>query len=89
MFKMGEDVMRLPLKEKMKFEQGDDGNSFGCVICSLLREAEADTFAATKLLARTLPTLRVLATPSNSSTSRRTTLLHTPSSRAEHTPVLS
>lgn len=31
MFKMGEDVMRLPLEEKMKFEQGDDGNSFGCV----------------------------------------------------------
>ncbi|KAL1712462.1 hypothetical protein EV715DRAFT_259493 [Schizophyllum commune] len=29
MFKMGEEVMQLPLKEKMKFEQGDDGNSFG------------------------------------------------------------
>ncbi|TRM63088.1 hypothetical protein BD626DRAFT_569149 [Schizophyllum amplum] len=29
MFKMGEDVMRLPLEEKMKFEQGDNGNSFG------------------------------------------------------------
>ncbi|KAL1740764.1 hypothetical protein HDZ31DRAFT_46855 [Schizophyllum fasciatum] len=29
MFRMGEDVMRLPLEEKMKFEQGDSGNSFG------------------------------------------------------------
>ncbi|KAL1749326.1 hypothetical protein HDZ31DRAFT_79145 [Schizophyllum fasciatum] len=29
MFAMGEDVMRLPIEEKMKYEQGDTGNSFG------------------------------------------------------------
>lgn len=29
MFDMGEETMRLPLDEKMKFEQGDDGMSFG------------------------------------------------------------
>ncbi|PBK65378.1 Clavaminate synthase-like protein [Armillaria solidipes] len=29
MFEMGEETMRLPLEEKMKYEQGDDGRSFG------------------------------------------------------------
>ena len=29
MFDMGEETMRLPLEEKMKFEQGDNGDSFG------------------------------------------------------------
>ncbi|KAK0207267.1 hypothetical protein IW262DRAFT_664000 [Armillaria fumosa] len=29
MFDMGEETMRLPLEEKMKFNRGDDGNSFG------------------------------------------------------------
>lgn len=29
MFAMGDAVMRLPLEEKMKYEQGDEGNSFG------------------------------------------------------------
>ncbi|KAJ7600575.1 hypothetical protein C8J56DRAFT_1010430 [Mycena floridula] len=29
MFEMGAETMRLPLEEKMKFEQGDDGMSFG------------------------------------------------------------
>lgn len=29
MFDMGVDMMALPLEEKMKFEQGDDGMSFG------------------------------------------------------------
>ncbi|KAG7439376.1 Clavaminate synthase-like protein [Guyanagaster necrorhizus] len=29
MFEMGEGTMRLPLEEKMKYEQGDDGRSFG------------------------------------------------------------
>ncbi|KIL71141.1 hypothetical protein M378DRAFT_64952 [Amanita muscaria Koide BX008] len=29
MFDMGVDIMALPLEEKMKFEQGDDGMSFG------------------------------------------------------------
>ncbi len=32
MFEMGEETMRLPLEEKMKYEQGDDGRSFGSVI---------------------------------------------------------
>ena len=29
MFDMGAEVMALPLEEKMKYEQGDDGYSFG------------------------------------------------------------
>jgi len=29
MFDMGEETMKLPMEEKMKFEQGDDGRSFG------------------------------------------------------------
>ena len=29
MFDMGAETMRLPMDEKMKFEQGDDGVSFG------------------------------------------------------------
>ena len=29
MFDMGAETMDLPLEEKMKFEQGDDGMSFG------------------------------------------------------------
>ncbi|KAL5536523.1 hypothetical protein ACEPAF_345 [Sanghuangporus sanghuang] len=29
MFEMGEETMKLPLEEKMKFEQGDNGRSFG------------------------------------------------------------
>ena len=29
MFDMGAETMRLPLDEKMKFEQGDEGSSFG------------------------------------------------------------
>ena len=29
MFRMGEETMRLPLDEKMKYEQGDEGNNFG------------------------------------------------------------
>ena len=31
MFEMGAETMRLPLDEKMKYEQGDAGMSFGCV----------------------------------------------------------
>lgn len=30
MFDMGAETMALPFDEKMKFEQGDDGMSFGC-----------------------------------------------------------
>ena len=29
MFDMGAETMKLPLEEKMKFEQGDAGQSFG------------------------------------------------------------
>ena len=29
MFEMGEETMDLPMEEKMKFEQGDDGISAG------------------------------------------------------------
>ena len=35
MFDMGAETMALPLEEKMKFEQGDDGMSHGCV-CSVM-----------------------------------------------------
>ena len=31
MFEMGAETMDLPFEEKMKFEQGDDGFSFGSV----------------------------------------------------------
>ena len=31
MFDMGAETMALPMEEKMKFEQGDGGMSFGCV----------------------------------------------------------
>lgn len=31
MFEMGAETMNLPMDEKMKFEQGDDGQSFGSV----------------------------------------------------------
>lgn len=29
MFEMGAETMKLPLDEKMKYEQGDEGMSFG------------------------------------------------------------
>lgn len=31
MFDVGAETMALPLEEKMKFEQGDEGGSFGFV----------------------------------------------------------
>ncbi len=31
MFDMGRETMALPLEEKMRFEQGDEGFSFGSV----------------------------------------------------------
>lgn len=31
MFDMGVETMNMPFEEKMKFEQGDDGMSFGYV----------------------------------------------------------
>jgi hypothetical protein len=31
MFTMGAEMMALPMDEKMKFEQGDDGMTFGFV----------------------------------------------------------
>ena len=34
MFEMGAHTMALPLEEKMKFEQGDGGTSFGYIDCS-------------------------------------------------------
>lgn len=34
MFEMGAETMKLPLEEKMKYEQGDDGVSFGLGIVS-------------------------------------------------------
>lgn len=32
MFNMGKETMDLPLEEKMQFEQGDSGTSFGYVV---------------------------------------------------------
>ena len=37
MFEMGAETMRLPLEEKMKYEQGDEGMSFGYVPRDTLR----------------------------------------------------
>jgi hypothetical protein len=31
MFNMGAETMKLPMEEKLQFEQGDAGNSFGFV----------------------------------------------------------
>lgn len=31
MFDMGAETMALSLEEKLRFEQGDEGRSFGCV----------------------------------------------------------
>ena len=36
MFDMGEETMKLPLEEKMKYEQGDGGNNFGYVARELV-----------------------------------------------------
>ena len=33
MFDMGREAMALPLEEKMKYELGDEGGSFGFVLC--------------------------------------------------------
>ncbi len=32
MWGMGEELFKLPLDEKLKYEQGDEGRSFGCVM---------------------------------------------------------
>lgn len=32
MWGMGEELFKLPLEEKMKYEQGDEGGSFGSVV---------------------------------------------------------
>jgi hypothetical protein len=32
MFTMGAEMMALPMDEKMKFEQGDDGMTFGFIL---------------------------------------------------------
>lgn len=34
MFDMGDETMQLPFEEKMKYEQGDEGLSCGCVLVS-------------------------------------------------------
>jgi len=45
MFDMGAETMALPLEEKLKFDQGDDGRSFGCVFTwSAHRPAEFTNF---------------------------------------------
>ena len=36
MFEMGAETMDLPFEEKIRFEQGDDGMSFGYVTLRLL-----------------------------------------------------
>lgn len=44
MFDMGAETMALPLEEKIKYEQGDDGLSFGSVLLLTVRAClEADT----------------------------------------------
>lgn len=43
MFEMGAETMDLPLEEKMKYEQGDAGSSFGYVYHDIARFAEEKT----------------------------------------------
>lgn len=38
MFEMGAETMRMPLDEKMKYEQGDEGMSFGCAALVVFRD---------------------------------------------------
>lgn len=48
MFEMGAETMNLPLEEKMKFEQGDDGRSSGYVYTSAAQTV-LDVAKVTKL----------------------------------------
>lgn len=43
MFDMGIETMNMPMSEKLKFEQGDDGASFGYVLLSSSIIAQSDT----------------------------------------------
>ncbi|KAH9952037.1 Clavaminate synthase-like protein [Amylocystis lapponica] len=50
MFEMGNETMKLPLEEKMKFEQGDDGISFGYKAAGVAAVDEKGTLDCTEFL---------------------------------------
>ena len=58
MFDMGAETMALPMEEKMKFEQGDEGRSFGYVYSRSLPMFSNVISTGTKQLERTRRTKR-------------------------------
>lgn len=77
MFEMGKQALGSPLEDKMKFEQGESGYSFGFVLMSLSVVLMLIThdLADIKQLAPLLRTRPVRPTPSSFSTYLRTTRL--------------
>lgn len=72
MFQMAAETMLLPMEEKLLFEQGDAGNSFGSVALKLSLTTATQQLPGTKPRALMLSTQRVSRTQSNSSISQRT-----------------
>lgn len=72
MFEMGEEAMALPMEEKMKFEQGNEGGSFGFVSLMLPFYTDTDIneqksrVTDTKQSAQTQQTSTARRTPRNS-----------------------
>ena len=89
MFDMGTEMMALPLEEKMKYEQGDDGYSFGYIdtILVCMVPLMLITSPDTKLKAPLLRTRPARLTRPGSSTSRRTTRSPGPPLRGAPTPT--
>ena len=75
MFDMGEETMSLPFEEKIRFEQGDDGMSFGyaATLLSNYRLESYSHIADTRLRGRMPWTRLARSTLWSSSISRRTT----------------
>ncbi len=72
MFEMGAETMRLPLEEKMKYEQGDEGLSFGSVpYMNYLKYLPDALISGTRPRVLMLSMSAGHSTPSNSSTSPR------------------
>ena len=80
MFEMGEETMRLPLEEKMKYEQGDDGRSFGSANLLLGYRTIHISQSDIKPRAAVQSTGQASKTPWNSSTSPKTMRSLTPPS---------
>jgi hypothetical protein len=68
MFQMAVETMQLPMDEKLKFEQGDSGNSFGSVVLYFYGDFDLRVFFAdTKPPGLVLSTQRASPTLWNSS----------------------